>query len=64
MQGEGYELQSGVESGGVLRAAIAYMFKAVGRDWEADAAAFMKHAWVSDCDSVVSALNRPALGEI
>ena len=40
------------------------MFKAVGRDWEADAAAAMKHVWVSDCDSVISALNRPILGKI
>ena len=64
LQGEADELQSGVENGDILRAAIAYMYKAVGRDWEADAAAFMKHVWVSDCESVVSALNRSVLGKI
>ena len=64
LQGEAYELQGGVESGDIIRAAVAYMFKVVGRDWEADAAAFMKHIWVSDCDSVVSALNRSVLGKI
>jgi len=53
-----------VESGDIIRAAVAYMFKVVGRDWEADAAAFMKHIWVSDCDSVVSALNWSVLGKI
>ena len=40
------------------------MYKAVGKDWEADAAAFMKHVWVSDCESVVSSLNRSVLGKI
>ena len=63
LQGEAYELQSGVESGDILRPAIAYMFKTVGRDWESDAAVFMRHVWVSDCESVVSALNRPGLGK-
>ena len=64
LQGEANELQSGVESGDIIRAAVAYMFMVVGRDREADAAAFMKHILVSDCDSVVSALNRSVLGKI
>ena len=64
LQGESYALQNGVESGDIIRAAIAYMYGVIGRDWEADAAAFMKHVWVSDCESVVSALQRPVLGKI
>ena len=40
------------------------MFKAVGSDREADAAAFMKLVWVWGCDSVVSGLNRLVFGKI
>ena len=57
-------MQSGVESGDIIRSAVAYMFKVVGCDREADAAAFMKHIWVSDSDSAVSAVNKSVLGKI
>ena len=57
MQAEAYSLQSGVEEGDRMRAAICDMFGKLDRKhWERTASMFMRQVWFSDCRSVVDSL--------
>jgi hypothetical protein len=65
VQGETYNLQSGVEFGDVMRAAIADMHDRLDRnDWERTSSMFMKHVWCTDCKSSEAALCNPVMGKI
>jgi hypothetical protein len=65
LQAEAYSLQSGVEQGDVLRAAIADLYgKLDFKDWETTAAAHMQMVWITDCESVCSALKRPVQAKL
>ena len=64
-QAETYRLQLGVESGDLLRAALADMHGILQRKhWETTAAAWCHMAWYTVCDSTVQALLRPVQAKI
>ena len=52
---------SGTEMGDRLRAIIADCCGQIGdmRNWQEDSAKFMRHIWMSDCESLVSHLKNP-----
>ena len=66
LQAEAYSLQLGVESGDVLRAAMADMRGHLlpGTAWEASAAASMQQVWLTDCKSLQESLSREVLAKI
>ena len=65
VQAETYALQSGVEAGDVLRAAIVDLRGELDpKDWVASSTKQMKQIWLTDCKSVEQALQRPVLAKI
>ena len=63
-QAETYQLQLGVESGDLIRAAIIGMKETLGKDWVTTSAAHMQMIWYTDCNSTVTSLQRPVMGKI
>ena len=62
MQAEAYTLQTGVEEGDRLKAAVADLFgKLDRRRWEASSAAFMRQVWFTDCRSLSDTLRNPKM---
>ena len=62
LQAEAYTLQTGVEEGDRLRAAVADLFgKLDRRRWEASSAAFMRQVWFTDCRSLSDTLRNPKM---
>ena len=61
LQGEAHGMLSGTEMGDRLRAIIADCCGQIGdmRNWQEDSAKFMRHIWMSDCESLVSHLKNP-----
>jgi hypothetical protein len=65
VQSEGYNLESAVEEGDLLRAAIIDARGLLDHaDWENSAAASMTMDWFTDCKSVRDALSKPTLSKI
>ena len=56
---------AGVESGDVLRAAIADLKGVLDmNNWEASSSSHMKQIWFTDCKSVESSLSRPVMAKV
>ena len=65
MQAETYSMQLGVETTDALRASFADMHEQLEPDgWEDSASRFVKAAWLTDCKSAVTALQRPVLAKV
>ena len=62
LQAEAYTLQTGVEEGDRLRAAVADVFGKLDRKiWEVSSAAFMRQVWFTDCRSLSRTLRNPKM---
>ena len=62
LQAEDYTLQTGVEQGDRLRAAVADLFGKLDRKkWEASSAAFMRQIWFTDCRPLSDTLRNPKM---
>ena len=57
IQAEAYTLQSGVEDGDVIRAAVTDLFGKL--EWQATSAAFIRQLWLTDCKSLEETLQNP-----
>jgi hypothetical protein len=60
LKAETYQLQTVVESGDLLRAAVADMHGQLDyKHWETSASKFMVHVWFTDCNSTAETLKKP-----
>ena len=60
IQAEAYTLQSGVEDGDVIHAAVTDLFGKLDlKKWQAASAAFMRQLWLTDCKSLEETLQNP-----
>ena len=60
IQAEAYTLQSGIEDGDRIRAAVPDLHGKLSQQrWEASSAAFMKQLWLTDCKSLEETLLNP-----
>ena len=60
IQAEAYTLQSGVEDGDVIRAAVTDLFGKLDlKKWQATSAAFIRQLWLTDCKSLEETLQNP-----
>ena len=60
IQAEAYTLQSGMEDGDVIRAAVTDLFGKLDlKKWQATSAAFIKQLWLTDCKSLEETLQNP-----
>ena len=60
IQAEAYTLQSGVEDGDVIRAAVTDLFGKLDlKRWQATSAAFIRQLWLTDCKSLEETLQNP-----
>ena len=60
IQAEAYTLQSGIEDGDRIRAAVTDLHGKLSQQrWEASSAAFMKQLWLTDCKSLEETLLNP-----